>query len=228
MVTSMKRFALVILLPVLLLYGCYSLFNPTYSWHQKLTLVVETPEGSKTGASVVGISVTFRAIRPLPSIPVSYYSYRGEATVVDLGDGRYLFALLKGSVPLARKVFRDQLPGGTTVKSKPLLREIVRLKGVGDVPLPHAPLLVTFGDLSDPASVMRVDPANLAATFGAGFALREITLEVTEDAVTEGVVEGVLGWVDDSYYRKNPVWASLPNLVQQTITGLKVPAGENQ
>lgn len=123
----MKRFVLVILLPVLLLYGCYSLFNPTYSWRQKLTLVVETPEGPKTGASVVGISVTFRAFRPLPDIPVSYYSYRGEATVVDLGDGRYLFALLKGSVPLARKVFRDQLPGGTTVKSKPLLRAIVRL-----------------------------------------------------------------------------------------------------
>ena len=37
---------------------------------------------------------------------------------------------------------------------------------------------------------MRVDPADLAATFGAGFALREITLEVTDDAVTEGVVEG--------------------------------------
>ena len=42
---------------------------------------------------------------------------------------------------------------------------------------------------------MRVDPADLAATFGAGFALREITLEVTDDAVTEGVVEGVLGWL---------------------------------
>lgn len=60
------------------------------------------------------------------------------------------------------------------------------------MPLADAPLLVTFGDLSDPASVMRVDPADLALSFGAGFALREITLEVTDDAVTEGQLAEVI------------------------------------
>ena len=56
-----------------------------------------------------------------------------------------------------------------------------------------------------PASVQRtdcfgrsgvIDPADLAATFGAGFALRETTLEVTGEPVTEGVVERVLGWLE--------------------------------
>lgn len=62
---------------------------------------------------------------------------------------------------------------------------------------------------------MRVDPADLAATFGAGFALREITLEVTDDAVTEGVVEGVLG---GDFFKK---WGTIHK--EALARGLKDP-----
>jgi hypothetical protein len=57
--------------------------------------------------------------------------------------------------------------------------------------------LVTFGNISDPTSVQQVDPDDLAATFGAGYALRAVTLEITGEPVTIGVVEGVLGWLHD-------------------------------
>ena len=61
------------------------------------------------------------------------------------------------------------------------------------VPLPRAnwPLMVTFDDVADPRTVRRVDPDNLAATFGPGVELRA----VTGDPVTEGRVESLLGWL---------------------------------
>jgi hypothetical protein len=57
------------------------------------------------------------------------------------------------------------------------------------------PMLVTFTNLRDPMSVERVDPANLSAQFGEGVRLRRITVQVTDDDVTEGMEErlGQLG-----------------------------------
>ena len=188
----MKRLALLLLLPILLLYGCFKLTFPSYSWHQKLTLVVETPDGVRSGASVTRHSVRKQPTFGLADVGSISHSMRGEATVVDLGDGRYLFALLGGRKGLERAAFADRIPAGHMLHFA-----VKQLDGAARVPLPDAPLLVTFGDVSDPASVMRVDPADLAATFGAGYALREITLEVTDEPVTEGVVEGVLGWLSD-------------------------------
>lgn len=59
------------------------------------------------------------------------------------------------------------------------------------------PMLVTFDDIADPASVKLVDPADLAASFGPGVRLKAVTLEVTDEPVTEGRVKGVLGWLPD-------------------------------
>ena len=61
------------------------------------------------------------------------------------------------------------------------------------LPRERYPLLVTFTDLADPTTVRRVDPDDLAATFGPGVALKRVTLEITDEAVTEGEVEAVLG-----------------------------------
>ncbi|MBI2718450.1 MAG: hypothetical protein HYX36_06770 [Rhizobiales bacterium] len=62
------------------------------------------------------------------------------------------------------------------------------------VPREFYPLLVTFGNLGNPASVREVKPSDLAASFGPGFALKSITLEITDEPVTEGRVESVLPW----------------------------------
>ena len=177
---------------------------------------VNTPSGPISGAAVTDVQIRLVSDFFKGDIGGAKPSFVGEAVVVELPDGATGWVVnelydqgVEGGVPELSRAFKSM--------DKPL-----------KLSPKYYPQLVTFGDLSDPVSVMRVDPADLAATFGAGYALGGITLEVTDDAVTEGVVEGVLGWVDDSYYRKNPVWASLPNLAQQTIAGLKVPAGENQ
>ncbi|MDR4487070.1 MAG: hypothetical protein R3B83_06040 [Nitrospirales bacterium] len=84
-------------------------------------------------------------------------------------------------------------------------------------------LLVTFTDLTDPTTVKKVDPENLAATLGPGVSLKRITLEITDEPVTEGKIEQVLGWLDDPKVLKNPGWRNLPSLSQTTIYGLRKP-----
>ena len=58
------------------------------------------------------------------------------------------------------------------------------------------PLLVRFGDLRNSASVQRVDPADLSASFGSSVRLRRITVQVTDDRVTKGDIEKRLPWLN--------------------------------
>jgi hypothetical protein len=55
-------------------------------------------------------------------------------------------------------------------------------------------MLVRFRDIADPTSVEKVDPDNLAASFGEGVKLRRITVQLTDDPVTTGI-EKRLGWL---------------------------------
>ena len=42
---------------LLLAFGAYKLSFPTYSWHQKLTLEVQTPTGVKSASTVNGADI---------------------------------------------------------------------------------------------------------------------------------------------------------------------------
>lgn len=66
---------------------------PTYRY--RLTVEVDTPEGLRTGSSV--IEVTQRMVRPGsdPASKAVRRRARGEAVAVDLPAGRTLFALLR-------------------------------------------------------------------------------------------------------------------------------------
>ena len=50
----------------------------------------------------------------------------------------------------------------------------------GAVPKDRLPRLVTFRDTADPTSVERVDPDDLASTFGPGVRLESVTLEIVD------------------------------------------------
>lgn len=86
---------------ILIFYLFYDVIYPTYIWNQKLTLAVDTPGSVKTGSSVVNISVEFQPGYWISPDGVVVRRLRGEATVVDLGGGRYRFALVT-SGPSAR------------------------------------------------------------------------------------------------------------------------------
>lgn len=73
----------------------------------------------------------------------------------------------------------------------PVPREV---EGIGREMVDNYPYLVTFKDIADPTSVVRVDPDDLAASFGAGYRLKAITVQVTDEPVTVGIVKK-LGWL---------------------------------
>ncbi len=98
--------------------------------------------------------------------------------------------LLTNFHELSRRTFRDGYPRdfvewAEAMEDRRASRQVAR---------ENYPLMVTFTDIADPASVTRVDLANLAATFGPGYALTSLTLETTDEPVTSGRVEKVLGW----------------------------------
>jgi hypothetical protein len=182
---------------VLLPWGCYRLIWPTYTWNQKLTLTVETPDGEVSGSGVVRV-----AWSDSPDLfgdaPHWHSEVHGEATVVDLGDGKYLFALIGGAERLALRVFHEGRFPQDTDGLAPIIRTVAAQKrGTARRVSPEAmPLLVTFADIADPRTVARVDPDDLAATFGPGYVLKSVTLKITGEPVTEGEVERVLPWLE--------------------------------
>lgn len=215
---------------VALLGGC-GLMRPSEELRYRLTVEVETPQGLKTGSSVIEVRGVKNPDWVTPEGRGTRASFKGEAAAVDLPGGRTLFALLKteGGASEASEypwlAFRDRLKD-----SPDWLESMRRLRGWrGEVrPMPATervianggqdvaalPMLVTFGDIADPKSLRKVDPANLAASFGPGVRLNRITVEVTDDSVTRGI-KTRLGWLDHlDRYRSdpaNPFTSTLPN-----------------
>ncbi|KWV91262.1 hypothetical protein [Erythrobacter sp. YT30] len=192
------------LVAAVLLAGCSEGSLPEYRY--RLTVEVETPEGLKTGSSVIEVSTRVASKNAIISPGRMTMRARGEAVAVELPHGRTMFALLRSETQpnWASNVMAQLTPtyrGDGAAKQK--VRAILRMQGEYDLPLYERagprrrhmyPMLVTFGDLDDPTSVEKVDPLDLAATFGEGLTLKRITVQVTDDPVTTGI-EKRLAWL---------------------------------
>lgn len=161
----------------------------------RLSVAVDTPEGLRTGSSVYEVRAQNRW-SPLPDMASRTWEVRGEAAAVDLPGGRTLFALLRTGAH-----FEDMMGlsmaslhpdfAGTGYDVVGVAKELARGAWPGPAPVAPEdyPMLVTFADENNPASVQLVEPGNLAAAFGSGSRLRGITVELTDDAVTSGIEE---------------------------------------
>lgn len=198
---------------VVLLSGCGTAL-PDYRY--RLTVEVETPEGLRTGSSVIEVST---AIAGKYSIPTpGHVSARawGEAVAVDLGKRGVLFGLLRSDenidwaagvmfgfapdVPMPRDAdgkfdsaayFRDRYMA--MLENRRLIVLPERFKNSEGL---ARPMLVRFRDITDPKTVERVDPDDLAASFGEGVKLRRVTVQLTDDPVTKGIKKR-LGWLGE-------------------------------
>jgi hypothetical protein len=115
---------------------------------------------------------------------------KGEAVIVDLGERGVLFALL--GEDYAYNVVFKAFPrhGATTPEGIEYYSNLKDARATLEPgPLPD-PMLVMFTDISDPLTVRLVDQDDLAASFGEGVSLKEITIEMTEDP---------LAWRIDEY-----------------------------
>ena len=172
--------------------GC-SLTDQTPVYRYRLTVEVDTPDGVKTGSSVIEVDTEVAGGYSIPTPGRVTNRVRGEAVTVDLGEGRVLFALLRSEADIdwaGRVMYRlsPQYAGENALRDG--YRNMLRHRPERTVPRHFSradqvnkrsayPMLVTFGDLDDPASVERVDPDDLAATF-AKIAPISVTVQATE------------------------------------------------
>jgi len=127
----------------------------------------------------------------------------GEAVAVDLPGRKTLFALLSkpGSAEGANAYALDALFPRPWVGSKEYVANVNALadrRDIGVLPSKDWPMLVTFGDIKNPTSIVRIDVANLESTLGPDVKIRRITAQITEEPVTTGI-EKKLKWLPRIY-----------------------------
>jgi hypothetical protein len=201
-----------IALNALLMPGCTQ--YPKHVYRFKLTVEVETPQGLRSGYSVYEVTAQKHA-KFLPEARARSRDVRGEAVAVDLPGGKTLFALLKtmnqsGDDNLAYLSMATLDPAyqNDWVESAQRIAMGVGLTSPAEVLPENYPMLVTFRDLTDPASLELVDPKNLTATFGPGVRLRRLTAEVIEVPMTTGIEKRL-----DKYF-----WSAWGRIRQEEIS----------
>ena len=155
----------------------------------RLTVEVDTPEGVKSASGVM-------AVHPDRSYGRGGRTQtKGDAVLVDLGGGKNLVALLAhidGTLDLdgmnyvALRAFRAT---GRNVS----FNEMNRMTGAAPVTGELLPVLVTFTDLSNPATAHAVRPDDLEAALGKGFHLRGVSAEAVPNGLWPLDFGGPLG-----------------------------------
>lgn len=189
--------------------GCAFAEDKSPDYRYRLTVEIETPEGLKSGSSVIAVRQNIGRAGGSPAHSQIYRHANGEAVTVDLPGGKTLFALLRSDndVEWAAQVMHRIAPKIEGETSEDAFNNVLLIKGEVELPrtfppvawIPERsayPMMVTFGDLADPTSVAEVDPDDLAASFGEGVKLKRITVELTDDPVTSGI-KGRLVWMSE-------------------------------
>ncbi|MDN5850653.1 MAG: hypothetical protein L0H63_13620 [Nitrococcus sp.] len=201
-----------LLVATMAISGCRS----RYEWHQKLTVVVETPDGIVSGNAVQAAkyekNVWFAAVNGAPS----QIYLRGEAVVIPIAKDKYLFMLLpKGSLAYEMYTLSSQGTAGSRI-AKMLS---VRRRPI-EVPLQDAPPFAMFGDIEDPNSAHFVNVEGKYQEAN-GFSIKSVSLEITNEAVTDGAIDDILPWLNDQKIMKNPHWSTLSKIAKETISRLR-------
>ncbi|OKO82503.1 hypothetical protein [Bradyrhizobium sp. AS23.2] len=172
----------------------------------RLTVEVQDGDQIKAGSSVIDVAYPMADIftDALPDVSIS-----GYAPTVDLGEKGLLFLSFIDPIrtPAQRKesnmmrcFYRDigcmpfvaykltklivSSSSSFHGERKAALAELLRQSGPREVPLAALPQLDRFLDINDPNTRVSVSPDDLAASFGPGFQLKRVILQLTDDPVT--------------------------------------------
>jgi hypothetical protein len=191
----MRKLAIIVAIGVVLYVGIALAF-PNYTHRYRLTVEVDTPEGVRSGSSV--IEVTRKDFRWLPIRQGQYeFRVRGEAVFVDLGAGRNVIALMAHG-PRAENV--DQMTSlaieayGHYKWNEEAWAGRVKMQGPVELKPPLIPTLVTFSDLSDPktARVLRSD--NLESVFGPSVRFKRAWIDMTNAPAMTAIKKWLPWW----------------------------------
>lgn len=168
---------------ILAAYTSCSLEYPTYTIRWRLIVEIDTPDGVRTGSSVLESQFfkTFGAVGGASS------SLKGEAVFVDLGNGKFVIAALAHGKTGADSGTISALPVTTLTKAgrgSGVYRKLQEMDGVlsGEAVLDARliPTMVTFDDVDDPRSVRILDPFgdDFERQFGEGVRFKQAKVEI--------------------------------------------------
>lgn len=193
------------------LIGCNAMGNELPTYRYRLTVEVDTPEGLRSGSSVIEVSTAVAGSNSIPTPGAVSHRVKGEAVTVDLGTRGLLFALLRSednsdwatnviyrlspkvpSVYDANGKFDNKRDFEAQFAAMLAYREPIELPRtfppVAHLLNEHAwPMLVRFTNIDDPKSVERIDPDKIAEVYGEGVKIRRIVVQLTGNPITSGI-----------------------------------------
>jgi len=143
----------------------------------RLTLEVEADGKVHKGSSVVRVWLSRSYASPVSTSNVLRRA-RGEATVIDLGKGRLLVALITGT---GHHTNNPWMP-----KNKPPVLNLTP---------DQLPRLISFKNPSDPKTAFLVDPNDLTKSFGEGVKWRRIRIELADSEPLTQKIDKQLPWL---------------------------------
>lgn len=193
---------------LLMLYMLLS--PPHYTWRQKLTVMVTTPQGPVERYSVTQVDIyDLRKFSfGFPEASGTNSSFTGEAVPVEIASGRILFVLLENS---AHNGGPNDWPAYIWYKSRMTLEDFMarvqQQRGKEPEPFPQKswPLMATFDDLSRPETLHIITGTDLSPWFGPGVKLDGLTLQITDEPITSGRIETLLPWLLPAGFERGPV-----------------------
>ena len=168
--------------------GC-GLLGGTKSYRFRMTIEIETPQGLKSGSSVMEITA-YKKMKLTSEEHARDWEVKGEAVVVDLPDGP-MFVLMKTGNGLREDLALMSMGALDPEFKNDVVESAGRIAGSwstlrGDVRREDWPLMVRFRDINDPKSVVKINPETVG--------VKRIVVETTSDEVTTGI-EKRLGWL---------------------------------
>jgi hypothetical protein len=186
---------------------------PVCTFRYKLTAEVMTPQGVKTGSSVIEVSYAHTGDWGGGDSRDTHVN--GDAVYVDLGNGKNLFITLRSWA--SRRVnesedrnYSGNEKGSSEIEGLPiklwdifwkfgseleLCKELNAHKlGIPySVPFKILPTLVTFDDLQTAETMRVVQPDTLEKNIGQGHHLVSVKLSNTHEPITHNI-ENILSW----------------------------------
>src|SRR3954469_22191215 len=156
----------------------------------RLTVEVETPQGTKSASGVV-------AVHPDRSYSRGGHTRTaGDAVFVDLGGAKNLVALMAhidGKLDLDGMNYVALRAYTAAGGKRPSFNAMSQMKGIVPVTGALIPVLVTFADPANPATARNEPPDDAEAVLGKGYRLQGITAEVVPNGFWPIDFGGVLG-----------------------------------
>lgn len=216
---SMRLLRVAAVAAFLLFIAWATIARPDHKY--RLTFNVATPHGMVSASNVMAVYLDDFSIGPIGG----GIGMKGDAVFLDLGEGKNIIAILAhgkdGSEDrigtLAREAF-------ATAGRKVQFKDVKQLTGKVPVQGNLIPTLVTFTDLNEPTTAKVLDIGDIDTSFGKGYRLQSVSLEMLPVGLWPFDFGGPLGEpVTRGIEGKLPWWnkPGRPNAVALRAAGLR-------